>query len=77
MVGLLDDTHSWTGYRMEAGDALVAIGQHSESLRGSLTARLALGEPDDVASVATLLAAEAGDYITGEVIAVDGGTTAR
>ena len=36
-----------------------------------------LGEPEDVAAVATLLAAEAGDYITGEVIAVDGGTTAR
>jgi phosphoribosylformylglycinamidine synthase len=51
VVGLLEDVHGWAGYRMEAGDALVAIGQHSESLRGSLTARLALGEPDDVLPV--------------------------
>ena len=36
-----------------------------------------LGEPADVAAVATLLVSTVGDYITGEVIAVDGGTTAR
>ena len=32
-----------------------------------------LGEPDDVARVALFLASEAADYITGDVIVVDGG----
>jgi NAD(P)-dependent dehydrogenase (short-subunit alcohol dehydrogenase family) len=34
-----------------------------------------LGEPDDIAGVALLLASRAGAYITGQTIVVDGGTT--
>lgn len=32
-----------------------------------------MGEPDDIAKVATFLASSAGDYVTGELIVVDGG----
>jgi NAD(P)-dependent dehydrogenase (short-subunit alcohol dehydrogenase family) len=34
-----------------------------------------IGEPDDIAGVAVFLAAEAGRYITGQTIVVDGGST--
>ena len=34
-----------------------------------------LGEPDDIAGIALMLAARAGAYITGQTIVVDGGTT--
>jgi 3-oxoacyl-[acyl-carrier protein] reductase len=34
-----------------------------------------LGRPDEIASVVTLLASDAGSYVTGTVIAVDGGLT--
>lgn len=34
-----------------------------------------IGEPDDVAGVAVFLASEAGRYVTGQTIVVDGGTT--
>jgi len=34
-----------------------------------------IGEPDDIAGVAILLAADAGRYITGQTIVVDGGST--
>jgi NAD(P)-dependent dehydrogenase (short-subunit alcohol dehydrogenase family) len=40
---------------------------------GTLLKRL--GEPDDIAGVALLLASRAGAYITGQTIVVDGGTT--
>jgi NAD(P)-dependent dehydrogenase (short-subunit alcohol dehydrogenase family) len=40
---------------------------------GTLLKRL--GEPDDIAGVALMLAARAGAYITGQTIVVDGGTT--
>jgi NAD(P)-dependent dehydrogenase (short-subunit alcohol dehydrogenase family) len=40
---------------------------------GTLLKRL--GEPDDIAGVALMLAARAGAYITGQMIVVDGGTT--
>ncbi len=31
------------------------------------------GEPEDLASVAVFLASEASDYITGQIVPVDGG----
>jgi gluconate 5-dehydrogenase len=34
-----------------------------------------LAEPEDIAGVALMLAARAGNYITGQTIVVDGGTT--
>ena len=34
-----------------------------------------IGEPDEVAGVAVMLASKAGEYINGETIVVDGGTT--
>jgi NAD(P)-dependent dehydrogenase (short-subunit alcohol dehydrogenase family) len=40
---------------------------------GTLLKRL--GEPDDIAGVAVMLASRAGAYITGQTIVVDGGTT--
>jgi NAD(P)-dependent dehydrogenase (short-subunit alcohol dehydrogenase family) len=33
------------------------------------------GEPSDIAGVALMLASQAGAFITGQVIPVDGGTT--
>ena len=36
-----------------------------------------IGEPDDMAGVAIYLASKAGAYVTGQVIAVDGGITLR
>lgn len=34
-----------------------------------------IGEPDDIAGTAVFLAADAGRYITGQTIVVDGGAT--
>jgi NAD(P)-dependent dehydrogenase (short-subunit alcohol dehydrogenase family) len=36
-----------------------------------------IGEPDDMAGIALYLASRAGSYVTGQVIAVDGGITLR
>jgi NAD(P)-dependent dehydrogenase (short-subunit alcohol dehydrogenase family) len=36
-----------------------------------------IGEPDDIAGAALLLASEAGRFITGTTIVVDGGATVR
>ena len=36
-----------------------------------------IGEPDDIKGLALLLASPAGSYITGAVIPIDGGTTAK
>jgi NAD(P)-dependent dehydrogenase (short-subunit alcohol dehydrogenase family) len=44
-------------------------------LREAETLLKRLGEPDDIAGVALMLAARAGAYITGQTIVVDGGTT--
>ena len=34
-----------------------------------------IGEPDEIAGVAVMLASDAGNYINGQTIVVDGGTT--
>ena len=36
-----------------------------------------LGEPDDMAGIAVYLASRAGAYVTGQIIAVDGGFSTR
>ncbi|MFB1033849.1 MAG: SDR family oxidoreductase [Sinobacterium sp.] len=33
------------------------------------------GEPTDIAGIAIMLSSQAGAFITGQIIAVDGGTT--
>lgn len=50
-----------------------------EAFRTSLVDRIPLGricEPEDVASVAVFLASPAADYMTGQIIPLDGGITA-
>ena len=34
-----------------------------------------IGEPDEIAGVAVMLASKAGEYINGQTIVIDGGTT--
>ena len=41
----------------------------------STTPMQRIGEPDEIAGVAVMLASEAGNYINGQTIVVDGGTT--
>ena len=50
-----------------------------ESFYKNLVARIPLGricEPEDVGSLAAFLASEAADFITGQIIPLDGGITA-
>ena len=58
-----------------ATDLSAALRRNSEFV-ASMTARIPLrrwGEPDDLAGIAVLLASDAGSYITGQEIMVDGG----
>jgi len=52
----------------------------SDELKEKFAARTALGRwgrPDELAGPALLLASDAGSYITGSVLLVDGGTMCR
>jgi NAD(P)-dependent dehydrogenase (short-subunit alcohol dehydrogenase family) len=57
-------------------EALTARNHMTESAVGNIPLRRG-AEPPEVAEVALFLASEASRYITGQVIAVDGGYTAR
>jgi len=49
------------------------------AFRAALVARIPLGriaEPEDLVGAALLLCSEAGTYITGQVMTIDGGLTA-
>lgn len=59
----LDEVNSAGPERLEASAAAVPLGR--------------IGEPDDVAGVATFLASDAARYISGQTIVVDGGLLVR
>ena len=70
---------------MIAADAVVIVGAggHGRELHWALSAALdasplnRIGEPDDIAGAALLLGSDAGRFITGTTIVVDGGATIR
>ena len=59
----LDEVNSAGQQRLEASAAAVPLGR--------------IGDPDDVAGVATFLASDAARYISGQTIVVDGGLLVR
>ena len=58
-------------------DFAKALWENPEILKSVLgsTPMQRIGEPDEIAGVAVMLASEAGNYINGQTIVVDGGTT--
>ena len=48
--------------------------RYSKTVLGS-TPMKRIGDPDEIAGVAIMLASDAGNYINGQTIVVDGGTT--
>ena len=58
-------------------DFAKALWENPEILKTVLrtTPMQRIGEPDEIAGVAVMLASEAGNYINGQTIVVDGGTT--
>ncbi|HEY7703372.1 MAG TPA: SDR family oxidoreductase [Acidimicrobiia bacterium] len=62
-----------------ASSPMQGLGLSDEAIRGMIerfTAMIPLrrmGEPDDIAKVAVFLASSASDYVTGEMLVVDGG----
>jgi NAD(P)-dependent dehydrogenase (short-subunit alcohol dehydrogenase family) len=53
------------------------LSQQQQDALASRTAFNRWGRPDEVAGPALLLASEAGSYVTGSVLVVDGGALAR
>jgi NAD(P)-dependent dehydrogenase (short-subunit alcohol dehydrogenase family) len=56
--------------------AQVLVDNFGESLAKSLPLRR-LGEPEDIAALATFLASDAASWITGDTYVIDGGATVR
>jgi NAD(P)-dependent dehydrogenase (short-subunit alcohol dehydrogenase family) len=54
-----------------------ALWEDAENLkeRNARTPLGRIGEPDEIAGAAVLLASQAGSYITGQTIVIDGGVT--
>jgi NAD(P)-dependent dehydrogenase (short-subunit alcohol dehydrogenase family) len=54
-----------------------ALWEDAENLkrRSATTPLRRIGEPDEIAGVAVMLAAKAGSFITGQTLFVDGGVT--
>ena len=56
--------------------AQVLVDNFGETLAGSLPLKR-LGEPEDIASLATFLASDAASWITGDTYVIDGGAGVR
>jgi 3-oxoacyl-[acyl-carrier protein] reductase len=49
------------------------LGEEAEQMAAKATPLRRVGTPEDVAAVVSFFASEAASYVTGQVIAVDGG----
>src|SRR5665811_986551 len=66
-----DDRRRWRRYHR-----LGAVHSKSMALAGAVYPAIArLGQPEDIAGLAVLLASRAGAFITGQMIVADGGVT--